>query len=61
MRLAVPPPETQSPLVIDADAQLSRSVPLQSFQPIPWRKPQVLKSFRSLEDRQLFQSSFGDA
>jgi hypothetical protein len=50
--LAVPA-ETHSPLIIDPDAMLPGPNLRQSFQPIPRRRPKVLKRNRCIKQFQL--------
>jgi hypothetical protein len=42
--VAVSPAETDSPLVVDADAEFAISVALQYFQAVPWGNTKVLKA-----------------
>jgi len=43
IRIPVLPDETDTPLIIDPDAVLSKPVPLKSFKYIPWGDSQVFK------------------
>jgi hypothetical protein len=46
------PAEANAPLVIDSDALLPRSVPLQSFQPVARRNSQIVESPRLVQQQQ---------
>lgn len=50
--ITIGPDETDSPLIIDANAVLPLPTPLQSFQPIPRRNPQILKYLGPVENQQ---------
>jgi hypothetical protein len=43
MRLSIPPDEAESPLIIDANAVLTHPIPLQRFQPVTRRDPEVIQ------------------
>lgn len=49
LRAIVRPNETDSELVVDPDAMLSTSVPFQRLQLIPWRNPQRVETYHSVE------------
>jgi hypothetical protein len=42
-RIPIVPFKTNAPLVIDADAPLSLSTPLQRFESVGWRQTQIFK------------------
>jgi hypothetical protein len=54
------PLETDTPLIIDADAVLARSIPAQLLQPIGWRASQVLQCSGVVEHAQFTQSDLLD-
>src|SRR5689334_24733432 len=54
------PTKTQTPLVVDADAVLTRTVALQRLEAIAWRNPQVVQSCRDFELHELATSDSGD-
>jgi hypothetical protein len=37
------PPETNPPLIVDADAMLTASITVQGFEAVAWRNPKVVK------------------
>lgn len=51
-RIAILEPETQPPLIVDADAVLSGTFALQCFKTIRWRKPQILQLDRRMQLQQ---------
>jgi hypothetical protein len=53
VRLSILPSETDSPLVIDADAVLAGAVADQRFETIPQRDSQILKFLRRMQVHQL--------
>lgn len=54
-RIAVLPAETNSPLIIDADAVLSGSITTELLEPIPGRHAQIRKCFRGINRDELTQ------
>ena len=56
LRLVTGPFEANAPLVIDADAILSRSVTLEFFQPVAWRCRQISQIFGVIQINQLSTS-----
>jgi hypothetical protein len=52
----IAPLETDTPLVIDANAALTRSVPRQLFESIPGWHPEILERLGSVEDREFPES-----
>jgi len=55
MRVALLPDEAQTPLVIDANATLTRSVVFKRFQPVARRRPQIQQVDYRIQDLQLPQ------
>jgi len=53
--LAVMPCETDPPLLIDPNAVLALSIPLQSFQSVSWRDSQVFQRVRTINEKELSQ------
>jgi hypothetical protein len=47
--VAAPPPEADSPLVVDPDAVLARTITSQVFQAVPWWKAQILQALRRIQ------------
>jgi hypothetical protein len=45
VRIAILPPETDAPLIIDANAVLSRAIAFEFLQPIAWRRPEIVERF----------------
>jgi len=54
--IAVPPNETDSPLIVDSNAVLSRSVALQLLKPVRWRNPKRIQATRRRENFELSRS-----
>ena len=48
-RVAVLPDEAEPPLVVDADAELSRAISVQGLQAVTWRDPQILEAPRLVQ------------
>jgi len=44
VRIVVTPPEAYSPLIIDADAELARAIPLELLKPIPAKHSKIFKA-----------------
>jgi hypothetical protein len=55
--VATLPAETDTPLVIDANAALTFPNTLKGFQPVPWRRPQFLQRLSSIDHQQLATSN----
>ena len=53
VRIALTPPKTDTPLVIDADAVLARPVSFELLKPVAWRRSEVLQGVSSIKDEQL--------
>ena len=51
--LSITPAKAYTPLIIYADAMLTRSFPLQPFQAIRWRNAQIIKALRGVKHPQL--------
>jgi hypothetical protein len=51
--ISVCPGKTHTPLFVDTDAVLACTVPFQCFQAVAWRRPQKIKSRRSIQLNQL--------
>jgi hypothetical protein len=51
------PGKTYSPLIIDADAELTSPVTFQRFEPVARRKAKVRKNFTLIEQAQFSQSN----
>lgn len=49
LRTGVGPDEADPPLVVDADAVLPRSVTTQPFQPVAWKRPQVIERLGGIQ------------
>ena len=47
------PGETDAPLVIDPDGVLATTVASQRFEPVCWRRAQIVETARSMEHVQL--------
>jgi hypothetical protein len=54
--VTVPPPEADSPLIINADAILSRSITRQLLKPIAWRNTEVTEVFSGVDNQELSKS-----
>ena len=51
-RLSIRPTETDPPLIVDPDAVLACSAPLQLFESVPRRHTKIIDSFRGIQDEQ---------
>jgi hypothetical protein len=51
--ITIMPLKVDSPLFIDANAMLSFPIAFKLFQAISWRNPEILNSFRSIQDKEL--------
>jgi hypothetical protein len=40
--IAFGPAKTDTPLIVDSDAELAWAIPLKGLEPIPWRHSQIL-------------------
>jgi hypothetical protein len=56
-RIPVLEPETDTPLVVDANAVLARSVAPELLKPVGWGEPQVSKAYSRVELRQAHGST----
>ena len=52
-RVAFEPDETDSPLIVHADAVLASAFAPQRIQPVAWGRPQVVEAFRPVDHQQL--------
>jgi hypothetical protein len=57
MRMAVPPDETNAPLIIDPDAMLACTIALEGFETIAWWHAQVSQFRRRRRENQFPKSS----
>jgi len=53
VRAALRPAETDPPLIVEANAVLTSTVPTESLQPVPWRDSEILEPSRRIELSQL--------
>jgi hypothetical protein len=53
--VVIMPDEANPELIVNPDTVLSRPVPLEGFQAITGRTPQILQIFRSIQDQELSQ------
>ncbi len=56
MCVTVPPLEADSPLIINADAILPRSITRQLLKPIAWRNAEVTEVFSGVDNQELSKS-----
>lgn len=49
VRITIDPAEADPPLIVDSDAVLPFTIPVQRFQPISWRYPQVIEDLGGTE------------
>jgi hypothetical protein len=47
------PIKTDSPLVVDSNAELAGTIAFEHLQAVPRRRPQIVQPFRGVKDRQL--------
>jgi hypothetical protein len=47
--IAIPPNEAKTPLIVDANAELSSAVTSQPFEPVPWKRRENLQIIGSVE------------
>jgi hypothetical protein len=55
VRLRVRPTKDDPPLLVDADAVETFPVSAKSFEPVPWGRPEISKSSRSVDHIELAQ------
>ena len=55
VRISIHPFETDSPLLVDADAVLPFPIPLQHLQPVSRRNPQIFEANRSVQELQFMK------
>ena len=53
VRVAAFPPKADAPLVVDANAVLTRAIAFQLFQPVARRQPKVLQLNRDVDESEL--------
>jgi hypothetical protein len=53
--VVIMPDEANPKLIVNPDAVLSRPVPLERFQAITGRAPQILQIFRGVQDQEFSQ------
>lgn len=58
---SVAPPEADTPLIIDSDTVLARTITTQALEPIARRNPEVIQMTRSVDLTQLTQRNADDA
>lgn len=51
--MALFPPETNAPLIVDANAVLTQSLSLESFQVVSGRLPKVAQGYRPMQIQKL--------
>jgi hypothetical protein len=56
LRPSLGPPETNTPLLVDADAVGTSPVSLELLEPVPRRHPQIIERLGGIENEQLSQS-----
>ena len=58
---SVAPPKADTPLIIDSDTVLPRTITAQTLEPIARRNPKILQTTRSVDLTQLAQRDASDA
>ena len=58
---SVAPPKADTPLIIDSDTVLPRTITAQTLEPVARRNPQILQTTRSVDLTQLAQRDASDA
>ena len=58
---SVAPPEANTPLIIDSDTVLARTISAQTLEPVARRNPKILETTRSVDLTQLAQRDASDA
>ena len=58
---SVAPPKADTPLIIDSDTVLPRTITAQTLEPITRRNPKILETTRSVDLTQLAQRDASDA
>ena len=58
---SVAPPKADSPLIVDSDTVLPRTITAQTLEPVARRNPKILQTTRSVDLTQLAQRDASDA
>lgn len=58
---SVAPPEADTPLIVDSDTVLARTITAQTLEPVTRRNPEVFQTTRSVDLTQLAQRNARDA
>lgn len=58
---SVAPPKADSPLIVDSDTVLPRTITAQTLEPVARRNPEVFQTTRSINLAQLAQRDASDA
>ena len=58
---SVAPPKADSPLIVDSDTVLPRTITAQTLEPVARRNPEVFQTTRSINLAQLAQRNAHDA
>ena len=58
---SVAPPEADTPLIIDSNTVLARTITAQTLEPVARRNPEILQTARSVNLTQLAQCNAHDA
>ena len=58
---SVAPPKADSPLIVDSDTVLPRTITAQTLEPVARRNPEVFQTTRSVNLMQLAQRDASDA
>ncbi len=58
---SVAPPKADTPLIIDSDTVLPRTITAQTLEPVARRNPKILQTTRSVDLTQLAQRDASDA
>ena len=57
---SVAPPEADTPLIVDSDTVLARTITAQTLEPVARRNPKILETTRSVDLTQLAQRNARD-
>jgi len=60
LNVSANPTKTDSKLIVDANAVLSRAISFEQLQVIPWRIPKVIQALSSMNDFQLSPCNASD-
>jgi len=58
---SIAPPKADTPLIIDSDTVLPRTITAQTLEPVARRNPKILQTTRSVDLTQLAQRDASDA